>query len=33
VMVVPARPVYYAPRGAYYGGGRGHGKGHGHGRH
>ncbi|ALD22264.1 MULTISPECIES: hypothetical protein [unclassified Hymenobacter] len=33
VMVVPARPVYYAPRGAYYGGGRGHGKGHGKGRH
>ncbi|WP_303309814.1 hypothetical protein [Hymenobacter sp. BT730] len=33
VMVVPARPVYYAPSGAYYGGGRGHGKGHGKGRH
>ncbi|RSK43747.1 hypothetical protein [Hymenobacter rigui] len=31
VMLVPAQPVYYAPRGYGHGHGRGHG--HGHGRH
>lgn len=33
VLLVPAQPGYYAPRGAYYGPRHGHGRGHGHGRH
>ncbi|MBX0291716.1 hypothetical protein K3G63_14795 [Hymenobacter sp. HSC-4F20] len=33
VMLVPAQPVYYAPRGYGHGSKHGHGRGHGHGRH